>query len=79
MRFNDESMAPHSSLGRVVVAVDVAVVGTAALLAWAPASPFDSDAARPESRYDEVDSFSATRRCCAIRGSSSIDRSATKA
>jgi len=56
MRYLGCSLMPMSSIGRVVAAVVVAVVATAALLAWSPANAFDSDATRAESPYFQVDS-----------------------
>jgi len=56
MRFLDSSLAPRSAVGRVIVAAVVAVIATAALLAWSPASAFDSDAPKAESPYFQLDS-----------------------
>ncbi len=56
MRLFSCSPAPQSAIGRVVVAVVLALVASAVLLAWTPAEAFDSEAARAESPYFQVDS-----------------------
>ncbi len=56
MQFLECPLTPQSGLGRVVVGVVVAVMASAALLAWSPANAFDSDAAKAESPYFQVDS-----------------------
>ena len=54
MRIFETPLAPQSGLGRVVFGVLVAVLATAALLAWTPANADDSDARRAESPYFHV-------------------------
>ena len=44
MRIFETPVAPQSGLGRVIFGVLVAVLATAALLAWTPANADDSDA-----------------------------------
>ena len=41
MRFFKGPLAPQSEVGRVVVAVLVAVIATVALLEWTPVGPSD--------------------------------------
>lgn len=43
MRFFKGPLAPQSEVGRVVVAVLVAVIATVALLEWTPVSPSDNE------------------------------------
>ena len=54
MRFFQPPLAPQSGLGRVVFGVLVAVLATAALLAWSPANADDSEAKKAESPYFQV-------------------------
>lgn len=43
MRFFKGPLAPQSEVGRVVVAVLVAVIATIVLLEWTPVSPSDNE------------------------------------
>jgi hypothetical protein len=43
MRFFKWPLTPRSEIGRVIVAVLIAVFATIALLEWSPASPSDTD------------------------------------
>jgi len=54
MRIFETPLAPQSGLGRVVLGVLVAVLATAALLAWTPANADDSQARKAESPYFQV-------------------------
>ena len=54
MRIFQTPLAPQSGLGRVVLGVLVAVLATAALLAWTPANADDSQARKAESPYFQV-------------------------
>ena len=54
MRIFETPLAPQSGLGRVVFGVLVAVLATAALLAWTPANADDSEARKAESPYFQV-------------------------
>jgi len=54
MRIFETPLAPQSGIGRVVFGVLVAVLATAALLAWTPANADDSEARRAESPYFHV-------------------------
>ncbi len=48
MRIFQCSLAPQSGIGRVIVAVLVAVFATMALLAWAPANAYICDRSQRE-------------------------------
>ena len=54
MRIFETPLAPQSGLGRVIFGVLVAVLATAALLAWTPANADDAEARRAESPYFHV-------------------------
>jgi Ca-activated chloride channel family protein len=54
MRIFESPLAPRSGLGRVVFCVLVALLATAALLAWSPANADDSEARNAESPYFHV-------------------------
>jgi hypothetical protein len=60
MRIFEPPLAPQSGIGRVIVAVLIAVVATIALLAWSPANAFDSEAQKTESPYFQVASSDAS-------------------
>lgn len=60
MRILETPLAPRSGLGRVIFAVLVAVLATAALLAWSPANADDSQARKAESPYFHVASGDAS-------------------
>ncbi len=60
MRIFETPLAPQSGLGRVILAVLVAVLATAALLAWSPANADDSEARKAESPYFQVASSDAS-------------------
>jgi hypothetical protein len=46
MRFFKGPLSPQSELGRVIVAVLIAVFATIALLEWTPSGPPDAGAAK---------------------------------
>ena len=54
MRIFETPVAPQSGLGRVIFGMLVAVLATAALLAWTPAHADDADARKAESPYFHV-------------------------
>ena len=60
MRIFETPMAPQSGFGRSIFAVLVAVLATAALLAWSPASADDSEAKKAESPYFHIASSDAS-------------------
>ena len=59
MRIFETPVAPQSGLGRVIFGVLVAVLATAAMLAWSPANADDSEARRAESPYFHIASSDA--------------------
>ena len=57
MRLPDHRFAPLSGVGRVVLAIAIAIVATLLLIAWPPAAHADDAEARPaESPYFHVKS-----------------------
>ena len=60
MRIFETPLAPQSGLGRVIFGVLVALLATAALLAWSPANADDSEAKKAESPYFHIASSDAS-------------------
>ncbi|MEO5883223.1 MAG: VIT and VWA domain-containing protein, partial [Caldimonas sp.] len=60
MRIFKTTLAPQSGMGRVIFGVLVALLATAALLAWSPANADDSEARKAESPYFQVASSDAS-------------------